>query len=130
MDFDVIIPARNEEVLISGIATSVKSWPEVARLIVVDNASDDDTRGLALAAAAEVVEEPRIGKGYAVQRGLRAASAELVFVCDADVEGLSREKVVAAVRRVATGQADLCRLAMRRPAEAAPVTTLLAVPLL
>lgn len=130
MRFEIVIPARNEEAFIAGLVREFAQWPDVTRVIVVDNASEDATRRLAAAAGAEIVEEPRIGKGAAVLRGLRSAASETVFVCDADIRGLTRDKVVAAVGVVARREADLCRLAMRRPAEAAPVTTLLAAPLL
>ncbi len=130
MRFDVIIPARNEASFIADIVSSVTAWPEVERTFVVDNASEDDTGKIASKAGATVIAEPRIGKGYAVKSGLRGSSADYVFLCDADVRGLTHEKVLAAVKRVETGEADLCRLAMGRAAEYAPVTTLLAVPLL
>lgn len=130
MKFEIIIPAKDESASIEEIVACVRGWPEVSTVFVVDNGSTDGTGALARSAGAEVVHEPRIGKGFAVKRGLAAAGSELVFVCDADIRGLSHNRVLEAINPVVTGSADLCRLAMCRSAEASPVTTLVAVPLL
>ncbi len=130
LKFEIIIPAKDESDSIEEIVACVRDWPEVSTVFVVDNGSKDATGTLALSAGAKVLHEPRVGKGFAVKRGLAAASSELVFVCDADIRGLSRDRVLEAVNPVASGAADLCRLAMCRSPEAAPVTTLVAMPLL
>lgn len=128
MKFDVIIPAKDEAETIEEIVTCLRDWPEVSAIRVVDNASKDETGRLAEAAGAIVLKEPRVGKGYAVKHGLAEAHSEHVFVCDADIRGLTPDRVLEAVDRVTSGSAQLCRLAMSRPVEAAPVTTLVALP--
>jgi glycosyltransferase involved in cell wall biosynthesis len=128
MKFEVIIPAKDEAETIEEIVACLQDWPEVSAIRVIDNASEDGTGRLAEATGALVLEEPRVGKGYAVKRGLAEARSEHVFVCDADIRGLTRDRVLEAVERVASGSAQLCRLAMSRPVEAAPVTTLVALP--
>lgn len=128
--FDIIIPAKDEAASIEEIVACVRGWAEVSTVFVVDNGSKDGTGALARSAGAEVLREPRIGKGFAVKRGLAAAGSEVVFVCDADIRGLSHVRVLEAINAVAAGSADLCRLAMYRSAEASPVTTLVAMPLL
>jgi glycosyltransferase involved in cell wall biosynthesis len=53
-------------------------------VIVVDNASRDDTAGVARALGARVVVEPLGGYGAAVQAGIKASTADLVAVLDGD----------------------------------------------
>jgi len=58
-------------------------------IIAVDNASSDTTRDLLASAAAELplklLTEPRRGKSFALNRGLAAASGDLVVFIDDDV---------------------------------------------
>jgi glycosyltransferase involved in cell wall biosynthesis len=54
-------------------------------VIVVDNASTDDSAELAVAAGAEVVHEPRRGYGSAYLAGLARARGEYIVMADADL---------------------------------------------
>ncbi len=58
--------------------------PADLRVIVVDNGSCDDTADVARALGATVVLESVAGYGAAVHAGVRAATAELIAVMDAD----------------------------------------------
>jgi glycosyltransferase involved in cell wall biosynthesis len=80
----VIIPAANEA---GNIHPLVKEIFETisAEVIVVDNASTDDTAQEALTAGARVVQESRRGYGYACAAGLAAAgAAEILVFLDGD----------------------------------------------
>ncbi len=85
----IIIPALNEVATI-GIVLDEIPLDELRRAgyeprtLVVDNGSSDGTRGVALDKGAEVLDEPRRGKGMAMQRAFREASADYVFMLDAD----------------------------------------------
>jgi len=84
-DATVIIPARNEE---RNIARCVRSFP-MARVIVVDDASQDKTAETARAAGAEVVKAPPIargayGKPSACQAGASQARTKWLLFVDAD----------------------------------------------
>src|SRR5262249_17034883 len=84
------MPARNEAGGVDGhvrrlLASPVLGERPVRRIIVVDNASTDDTAGAARAAGAEVVSEPRRGYGWACLTGVRAAAeGDVVLLMDAD----------------------------------------------
>jgi glycosyltransferase involved in cell wall biosynthesis len=73
----VIIPALNEE---ESLPRVLGDLPAVGRAIVVDNGSTDRTGEVAIAAGAQVVQEPQRGYGAACLRGLaeieRAVAAE------------------------------------------------------
>lgn len=84
----VVIPAYNEEQYLPQAlqALNNQTFPRhEIEIIVVDNASDDATRDVARLYEADVVlYEPRRGTNIARQRGLDAASGEIVAFLDAD----------------------------------------------
>ncbi|MBN9886286.1 glycosyltransferase family 2 protein [Salipiger abyssi] len=86
----VIIPAHNASATIAGAVRSALDQPEVAEVIVVDDASQDDT-----AAAAEAVSpgDPRlkvlrqkknVGPALARNLAIDQATAPLIAILDAD----------------------------------------------
>jgi dolichyl-phosphate beta-glucosyltransferase len=89
----VVVPVFNEAQEIATIIPAVRD-AMLARegeweILVVDNASEDDTAGC----LAPFLEDPRIrllrnehnrGKGYSVRRGMLEAGSELILMCDAD----------------------------------------------
>jgi len=81
-----IIPCFNEGLSIQETIQSIlNDFPDTT-IIVVDNASTDDTSLKAKEMGALVLFEPRPGKGYAFRRGLSQidASAEAVLMVDGD----------------------------------------------
>jgi dolichol-phosphate mannosyltransferase len=92
----IIIPAYNEEKYITKLLYQIQSVDTeivgfTKEIIVVDDGSTDQTRGLAHKAA---IGQPRItvihqdnqGKGNAVQRGVQEAKGDYVLVQDSDLE--------------------------------------------
>lgn len=79
----VVIPAYNEE---RAIGKTVKDFskPYVDEIIVVDNNSTDRTAKLAKKAGAKVILEKKQGYGFAIQRGLREASGDVIIITEAD----------------------------------------------
>lgn len=66
---DVIIPAYNEE---GSIGLVVRDIPKslVREIVVVNNASSDNTREVAAKAGATVIDQPKMGYGNACLKGL------------------------------------------------------------
>jgi glycosyltransferase involved in cell wall biosynthesis len=124
----LVIPAHNEADRIANLLTAFDSW-ERESIVVVDNGSNDETASVAAKFGVVVLEEPRLGKGYAVARGVTWARTDDVFLCDADVSGITE---AAFIELLATRHDEevLARLSIRRPADRAPVTLLTAMPLL
>ena len=84
-DVAVVIPCYNEAATIGKVVADFRSALPGARIIVVDNASSDDTAAIAEAAGALVLSESRRGKGYALLHGFRAARrARYVVMVDGD----------------------------------------------
>ncbi|MAU52412.1 MAG: glycosyltransferase [Roseovarius sp.] len=82
----VIVPARNEAATIGTVVATMRAMQDVAEVVVIDNASEDDTAARARAAGAVVVDEARRGMGHAVRRGVAAARHDWVMKIDADLD--------------------------------------------
>ena len=82
----VIIPARNEENNICRIVNFLKSRKIVDQIIVVDNASTDNTYKLAKHMNVDIIKCSQQGKGYAMEAGLKLVKNDIVLFIDADVD--------------------------------------------
>ena len=81
----IIIPAHNESATIEGVVTAARAqeYPNF-EVIVVDNASSDDTAAIAEHAGAHVIKESNKGILFAKEAGRRAATGEIIAGLDAD----------------------------------------------
>ncbi|WP_338548966.1 glycosyltransferase [Roseovarius phycicola] len=86
LPLSVVVPARNEAETIEAVVRHLLSMDWVDEVVVVDNASDDDTAKLAAVAGAKPVYEAQPGMGHAVRAGLAAATHDWVMKVDADLE--------------------------------------------
>lgn len=116
----VLVPAHNEgAALLPTIADIKAQLGANDRLLVVADNCTDDTAAVAAAAGAEVVarnDPERIGKGYALDWGLRHLSADppdVVVIVDADCRLSDR-----AIDRLA-----ICSAQTGRPAQALDLMT-------
>lgn len=88
-DVCIILPALNEEATIGRVIAEIPRQALEERgyrttIVVVDNGSTDRTREIALQSGAEVIVEPRRGKGRAVRTAFERARADFVFMLDSD----------------------------------------------
>ena len=95
------IPCYNESITIGKVITDFRAVFPEARILVLDNASTDNTSEIARAHGAEVVSEPRKGKGYAVQRLFSLTESDYLIMVDGDDTYPAEEalKLIAAVER-------------------------------
>ena len=89
----VVIPAYNEQKNIAKVVKLVKKNKNVGQVIVVDNASTDNTAKIALEMGAEVVECKDKGKGYAMERGLKEVKYNIVEFIDADINNYTKSLI-------------------------------------
>ncbi len=84
----VVIPAHNESASIGNVITGIRGRHPDLDIVVVDDASDDDSGEIASRLGATVLRLPiRLGYGGAVQTGLKYAyrkAYDLVILMDAD----------------------------------------------
>jgi glycosyltransferase involved in cell wall biosynthesis len=85
----VVIPCLNEAENIELCVRTALEVLESSRIdgevLVVDNASEDDSAALARAAGARVIAEPRRGYGSAYLAGFAAAKGRYIVMADADL---------------------------------------------
>jgi glycosyltransferase involved in cell wall biosynthesis len=86
----VVMPCYNETATIGEIVKRVLASEHCAELIIVDDGSTDGTRDLLAtfddSRVCVILEPQNQGKGAAIRRGFKEASAEFVIVQDADLE--------------------------------------------
>jgi glycosyltransferase involved in cell wall biosynthesis len=105
MRVSVIVPALNEAECIGPLLAELS--PAGSRqVIVVDNGSTDATGGVARAAGAQVVWEPRPGYGYACAAGVAAAKGDVLVFIDGDGSFVPGE-IPTLLAPLESGQADL-----------------------
>jgi glycosyltransferase involved in cell wall biosynthesis len=108
----VIVAARNEADLVGETVRALRGAFPAAAIWVADDASEDGTAEVAMAAGAQVVSRRRPhGKGAnmtaAAEAALSAAPpADLVLLCDGDL-GASAALLERLVAAVAAGECDL-----------------------
>jgi glycosyltransferase involved in cell wall biosynthesis len=85
----VVIPCLNEAETISECIRRAQAALEnhgiSGEVVVADNGSEDGSAGLARAAGARVVSEPRRGYGSAYLAGFAAAQGDYIVMADADL---------------------------------------------
>jgi len=85
----IILPALNEEATIGKVIDEIPRQALAEKgcdvsILVVDGNSSDRTRRIAREKGAEVIIEPRKGKGRAMQTAFQVVDADFVFMLDAD----------------------------------------------
>ena len=80
----VIIPCHDEAATIGGVISSLRAELPGAGFYVADNASADQTAAIARDHGAQVIAEPRRGKGYAVRRLFADVDADYFLLVDGD----------------------------------------------
>src|SRR4030042_4934425 len=87
----VVIPAYNEEAYLLSCLESIKNQDYAAEyeVIVVDNASTDNTAKIARDWGAEVVYESKRSPACARQKGAEAATGRIIAFIDADARSPS-----------------------------------------
>jgi glycosyltransferase involved in cell wall biosynthesis len=87
----IVFPAYNEAKYIRSAVEDFLIPDVVDEVVVVDNNSRDGTAEEARQTRARVVSETRQGYGYALQRGLREASGDIVIMAEPDGTFLGRD---------------------------------------
>lgn len=89
----VIFPAYNEKDSIYSAIENFFSCSYVDEIIVVDNNSVDGTAEEVLKTRARLVHEKKQGYGFAIQRGLKEASGDILIISEPDKTFFGRDVV-------------------------------------
>ncbi|APZ43080.1 glycosyltransferase [Acidihalobacter ferrooxydans] len=89
-DVTVLIPARDEAHVIAHTLAALHAQGENLRVLVIDDASGDDTAAIARQAGAETLAAGTLppgwaGKLWALEQGRRSVETPLVLLLDADI---------------------------------------------
>lgn len=102
----VLIPCLNEELTVGTVVKDFRRELPEAAIWVVDNGSTDNTAAVAAAAGAQILREPRRGKGFALRIAFRDIDADVYVLADGDGQ-LPAESVHDLMRPVLEGRADM-----------------------
>ncbi len=84
MKIAVLLPCFNESKTIAATVAGFREALPDGEIVVCDNASSDDTAGIASAAGAKVIHETRPGKGEAMRRLFAEVDADVYVMADGD----------------------------------------------
>lgn len=124
----VVIPAFNEEKFIADVIKVVKSSKVVDEIIVVDNNSSDNTSKIASSCGATVAFCKKQGKGYAMEKGLKLATGDIIIFIDGDICNYKKNFISKLINPIVRNEADFVKATFKR--DGGRVTELLAKPLL
>jgi len=110
-----VIPVYNESQRIGAVLGAVAGHPLVSEVIVVDDASTDDTASIV--AAAKGVRLIRLernrGKTQALCAGIEQSAGQILLLVDGDLVGLTSADITALLAPVLAGRADMS-ISLRR----------------
>lgn len=91
-DISVLVPAFNEGERIFQTVTAIRQDPRVTEIIVINDGSTDNTTSEAERAGAKVlVSNKNLGKGGALNLGLKEAAGSIIVMLDADLGSSARD---------------------------------------
>lgn len=105
-----VVPARNEADTIGAVVRELKTAALVDEVIVVSDGSSDNTVQEATEAGADIIKinKKSLGKGQAMDKGIRATDANIILFADADLIGFSARHADQLVKPVRDKKAHMC----------------------
>jgi len=103
----ILIPAYNESATILETIKAVQNVSKIKQIIVINDCSKDNTSELAKSTGVEVIDLPQnLGKGGALNYGLKFAKSEIIGLIDGDL-GKSAFEVEKLIDPVLNNKADM-----------------------
>lgn len=103
-----VVPAYNEAARLPQVLRVLTTYPAFQEVIVVDDGSDDNTGKVAATFPVRLIRNTQNrGKGTAMEQGIKATKASIIFFCDADVKGLTHDVLQQILGPVVQGKTDM-----------------------
>ena len=106
MQISVILPCFNEEKTIGKVIDDFRNELPMANIVVIDNNSMDHSVKIAKEKKAEIIFEPRQGKGFVVRRGFDEIEADIYVMVDGD-DTYPAKEVKKLIQPVVDGKVDM-----------------------
>lgn len=106
----VIIPVYNEERTVGSVVEIARTWPKANEVIVVDDGSTDHSSDILRPfkdTVTLITQKQNKGKGFALVRGIRASTGDIIVFLDSDLVGLTHHDLDALVAPALSGSADM-----------------------
>lgn len=110
-----VIPVRDEATRIGAVVQVVLASPLIDQLVVVDNASGDNTAEVAREAGACVIDCPVVGKYEAMATGVANTEADVILFLDADLYNFTTEHIEQLLLPVLNCEAEMVCGTLDRP---------------
>lgn len=124
----IVIPAYNEEKIIGKVISKLMQKGGVEEIVVIDNASTDNTSKVAKKAGAIVVNCSTKGKGHAMREGVKSTTSDIIVFLDADINNYSKDIIKTITNPIIQEDADFVKTMFER--KGGRVTELVAKPML
>ncbi len=103
-----IVPAYNEAPRLGAVLDILTSYPGFHEVIVVDDGSQDATSEVAAQYPVIYLKHgTNLGKGAAMDYGVREAEGDIIFFADADIHGLTHTMIDRVVAPVLSGKYEM-----------------------
>ena len=104
-----IVPAYNEQDRIASVLETLCQVELIKDIVVVDDGSTDGTGNVVSRFDRVIYLRNPInrGKGFSLERGVKAAQGDIIFFCDADLDGLKPKMVEEIIRPVLRKEFDM-----------------------
>ena len=104
-----IVPSYNEGKRIGNVLNVLTKTKKINEIIVIDDGSEDNTKEIVkrYKKVKYLKNNVNKGKAYSMDRGVKASNSEIIFFCDADLNGLTSKIVESIINPVRGGKLDM-----------------------